>query len=162
MAELKAIKDKYDPHGGRAMGSREMLDSKVAEWGGEMLYTNKSTDIPLWATEYSRDEGLRKYWDEFSPPFHKDGDGPLYRNAPAREYNRNQDSHALENVARWYEFWRERPGTGDRVSAGGVNVIFSDSNSHSRGAVNYRRSGEVDPMRIPKDGVYAHKVVGDD
>ncbi|MFD2162158.1 glycoside hydrolase family 2 protein [Paradesertivirga mongoliensis] len=161
MAELKAIKDKYDPQGGRAMGSREMLDSKIAEWGGEMLYTNKSADIPLWATEYSRDEGLRKYWDEFSPPFHKDGDGPLYRDAPAREYNRNQDSHALENVARWYEFWRERPGTGERVSAGGVNIIFSDSNSHSRGAENYRRSGEVDPMRIPKDGFYAHKVMWD-
>ena len=161
MAEMKAVKDLYDPYGGRAIGSRDMLDSKVAEWGGEMLYTNKSADIPLWATEYSRDEGLRKYWDEFSPPFHKDGDGPLYRNAPAAEYNRNQDSHALENVTRWYEFWRERPGTGERVSAGGVNIIFSDSNTHSRGAETYRRSGEVDAMRIPKDGFYAHKVMWD-
>ena len=26
MIELKAIRDKYDPHGGRAIGSREMLD----------------------------------------------------------------------------------------------------------------------------------------
>jgi len=161
MAEMKAIKDKYDPNGGRAIGSREMLDSKVAEYGGEMLYTNKSAHIPMWATEYSRDEGLRKYWDEFSPPFHKDGDGPLYRNAPAKEYNRNQDSHALESVARWYEFWKERPGTGKRVSAGGVNIIFSDSNTHFRGSENYRRSGEVDALRIPKDGFYAHKVMWD-
>ncbi|WP_207428715.1 sugar-binding domain-containing protein [Pedobacter sp. SYSU D00535] len=161
MAEMKAIKYKYDPHGGRAIGSREMLDSKVAEYGGEMLYTNKSAHIPMWATEYSRDEGLRKYWDEFSPPFHKDGDGPLYRNAPASAYNRNQDSHAIENVIRWYEFWRERPGTGKRVSSGGVNIIFSDSNTHFRGAENYRRSGEVDPMRIPKDGFFAHQVMWD-
>lgn len=161
MVEMKAIKDRYDPNGGRAIGSREMLDSKIAEYGGEMLYTNKSADIPLWATEYSRDEGLRKYWDEFSPPYHKDGDGPMYRNAPAREYNRNQDSHAIENVARWYEFWRERPGTGKRVNAGGVNIIFSDSNTHFRGAENYRRSGEVDALRIPKDGFFAHKVMWD-
>jgi len=161
MLEMKAIKVKYDPHGGRAIGSREMLDSKAAEYGGEMLYVNKSADIPMWATEYSRDEGLRKYWDEFSPPYHKDGDGPLYKNASAAEYNRNQDTHAIENVIRWYDFWRERPGTGERVSSGGVNIIFSDSNTHYRGAENYRRSGEVDPMRIPKDGFYAHQVMWD-
>lgn len=161
MTELKALRDQYDPHGGRASGSREMLDSQVAEYGGEMLYINKSARLPFWAMEYSRDEGLRKYWDEFSPPFHKDGDGPLYRNAPATDYNRNQDSHAIENVARWYDYWRERPGTGTRVSSGGVNIIFSDSNTHYRGAENYRRSGEVDAMRIPKDGFFAHQVMWD-
>ncbi|MGC4072954.1 MAG: DUF4982 domain-containing protein [Nibricoccus sp.] len=161
MAEMKALRDRFDPHGGRAAGSREMLDSRIAEYGGEMLYINKSARLPLWATEYSRDEGLRKYWDEFSPPYHKDGDGPLYRNAPAREYNRNQDSHAIEDVVRWYDYWRERPGTGKRVSSGGVNIIFSDTNTHYRGAENYRRSGEVDAMRIPKDGFFAHQVMWD-
>ncbi len=161
MAEMKEIRDKYDPHGGRAVGSREMLDSKIAEYGGEMLYINKSAKHPMWATEYSRDEGLRKYWDEFSPPFHKDGDGPLYRNAPANDYNRNQDSHAIENVRRWFDYWEARPGTGKRVSSGGVNIIFSDTNTHYRGAENYRRSGEVDAMRIPKDGFYAHQVMWD-
>ncbi|MFO1487706.1 MAG: DUF4982 domain-containing protein [Verrucomicrobiota bacterium] len=161
MAELKAVRDRFDPHGGRAAGCREMLDSKIAEYGGEMLYINKGARLPFWAMEYSRDEGLRKYWDEFSPPFHKDGDGPPYKNAPAREYNRNQDSHAIENVTRWFDYWRERPGTGTRVSSGGVNIIFSDSNTHFRGAENYRRSGEVDAMRIPKDGFYAHQVMWD-
>ena len=52
MAEMKALRDQYDPHGGRAIGSREMLDSRVAEYGGEMLYINKSARIPFWATEY--------------------------------------------------------------------------------------------------------------
>lgn len=161
MAEMKDIRDKYDPHGGRAIGSREMLDSKIAEYGGEMLYINKSSKHPMWATEYSRDEGLRKYWDEFSPPYHKDGDGPLYRNSDASAYNRNQDSHAIEDVVRWYDYWEARPGTGRRVSSGGVNIIFSDTNTHYRGAENYRRSGEVDAMRIPKDGFYAHQVMWD-
>ncbi len=161
MREMKAIRDRHDPHGGRAIGSREMLNSQVAEYGGEMLYINKSARLPFWAMEYSRDEGLRKYWDEFSPPYHKDGDGPLYRNAPATDYNRNQDSHAIENIARWFDYWRERPGTGPRVSSGGVNIIFSDSNTHYRGAENYRRSGEVDAMRIPKDGFWAHQVMWD-
>ncbi|MFT4176603.1 MAG: DUF4982 domain-containing protein [Luteolibacter sp.] len=161
MAEMKALRDKYDPHGGRAIGSRDMHDSKIAEFGGHMLYINKSSTKPMWMMEYSRDEGLRKYWDDWSPPFHKDGDGPLHRGKPAPDYNRNQDSHAVENVDRWFEYWQERPGTGDRVNAGGTNIIFSDTNTHHRGAENYRRSGEVDAMRIPKDGFYAHQVMWD-
>ena len=159
MRELIAVRDKYDPHGGRAIGSREMLGSPTAEYGGEMLYINKSAGKPLFATEYSRDEGLRKYWDEFTPPYHKDGDGPLYRGADASVYNRNQDSHAIENIMRWFDYYRERPGTGKRVSSGGANIIFSDTNTHYRGAENYRRSGEVDAMRIPKDNFWAHQVM---
>ncbi|MFD2942506.1 glycoside hydrolase family 2 protein [Flavobacterium notoginsengisoli] len=161
MHEMKSLRYTYDPFGGRAIGSREMLDSREAEYGGEMLYINKSAGKPLWATEYSRDEGLRKYWDEFSPPYHKEGDGPLYRGNPAEAYNHNQDKHAIENIVRWYDYYRERPGTGKRVSSGGVNIIFSDSNTHHRGEVNYRTSGEVDAMRIPKDGFWAHQVMWD-
>jgi beta-galactosidase len=151
MAQLKAIRDQFDPQGGRAIGSREMLASKVAEYGGEMLYINKSAGKPVWAMEYSRDEGARKFQDNFSPPFHLD----------SPDYNRNQDSHAAENVRRWFDYWRERPGGGERVSSGGVNIIFSDSNTHFRGDNNYRRSGEVDAMRLPKQGFYAHQVMWD-
>jgi len=161
MQEMKDIRNEFDPNGGRAIGSREMLDSKVAEYGGEMLYTNKSAHIPMWAMEYSRDEGMRKYWDDYSPPFHKDGDGPLYKGQNAAEYNRNQESHAKENVIRWNEFWKERPGTGKRVSSGGVNIIFSETNTHHRGEENYRRSGEVDAMRIIKENYYAHQIMWD-
>lgn len=161
MQEMKAIRDQYDPHGGRAIGSREMLNSKAAEYGGEMLYTNKSAHIPLWAMEYSRDEGLRKYWDDYTPPYHKDGDGPLHNGQNAAGYNRNMESHAVENVKRWFEFWNERPGTGKRVSAGGVNIVFSETNTHHRGAENYRRSGEVDALRIIKQNFYANQVMWD-
>lgn len=168
MAEMKTIRNKYDPYGGRAIGSREMLDSEEAEYGGEMLYINKSADIPFWATEYSRDEGHRKYWDDFTPPYHKNGSGGTYSHnvngskiKDASTYNHNQDSHAFEDVRRWYDYWEMRPGTGKRVSSGGANIIFSDTNTHYRGAQNYRRSGEVDPMRIPKENYWAHKVIWD-
>lgn len=164
MGELKALRERYDPYGGRASGSREMFASKlqdVAEYGGEMLYVNKSARNPMWAMEYSRDEGARKFWDELTPPYHKDGDGPLHKGQNAAAYNHNQDTHAIENVKRWFDYWRERAGTGTRISSGGVNIVFSDSNTHHRGAENYRRSGEVDAMRIPKDGFYAHQVMWD-
>lgn len=168
MYEMKSIRNTYDPYGGRAIGSREMLDSREAEYGGEMLYINKSARIPMWATEYSRDEGLRLYWDEYSPPFHKEGTGGTYAHnvngskvKDASSYNHNQDAHAIENVVRWFDYYECRPGTGERVSSGGVNIIFSDTNTHFRGAENYRRSGETDPMRIPKDGFFAHQVMWD-
>ncbi len=159
MLEMKAIRDKYDPYGGRAIGSREMLDIDEAEYGGEMLYINKSKKHPMWAMEYCRDEGLRKYWDEWSYPYHKEGDGPLYRHQPAPDYNHNMDQFAVEMVRRWYDYWRERPGTGTRVSSGGVKIVFSDTNTHHRGESNYRTSGVVDAMRIPKDAFYAHQVM---
>jgi beta-galactosidase len=116
-----------------------------------MLYINKSATKPVWAMEYSRDEAARKFQDDFTPPFHID----------SPDYNRNQDSHAAEDVRRWFDYWRERPGGGDRVSSGGVNIIFSDSNTHFRGDNNYRRSGEVDAMRLPKEGFHAHQVMWD-
>lgn len=171
MIEMKAIRDKYDPHGGRAIGSREMLDIREAEYGGEMLYINKSKHHPMWAMEYCRDEGLRKYWDEYSYPYHKNGEGnnsfrsaatnKVQKKVDARAYNHNQDSFTIENVARWFDYWRERPGTGDRVSSGGVKIIFSDTNTHYRGVENYRRSGVTDAMRIPKDPFFAHQVMWD-
>lgn len=161
MVEMIAIRDKYDPYGGRAIGSREMLDIREAEYGGEMLYVNKSEHHPMVQTEYCRDEGLRKYWDEYSYPFHKQGDGPLHKNADASVYNQNQDMLTVEFIRRWYDFYRERPGTGRRVNSGGVKIVFSDTQTYGRGAENYRRSGVVDPLRIPKDGFYAHKVMWD-
>ena len=161
MADMLAVRDRYDPFGGRAIGSREMLDSRLSEYGGEMLYINKSGGQPLWAMEYSRDEGLRRYWDDYSYPFHKSGDGPLYRNADASDYNRNQDQLAIEHIRRWHDYWLQRPGTGDRVSGGGVKIIFSDTHTHCRGESNYRASGVTDAMRLPKDSYYAHRVMWD-
>ena len=162
MLEMKALRDKYDPNGGRAMGCRNMLDSKVAEYGGEMLYVNKSAGKPMWQMEYNRDEGIRRYWDEWSYPYHKEGEGPSYRGEPhVVAYNHNQDGLAKENIVRWNEYWMARPGQGRRVNSGGAKIIFSDSNTHARGEKNYRTSGDVDAMRIPKDSYFCHQVMWD-
>lgn len=151
MRDMLAVRNEFDRHGGRAIGAREMLGSKTAEYGGEMLYIDKSSTKPLWAHEYNRDEGARKFWDDQTPPYHQD----------SPPYNRNQDSYTLEDVLRWDDYFRARPGTGRRVSAGGANISWIDENSHYRGDNNYRRSGEVDAMRIPKDAFFAHQVMWD-
>jgi beta-galactosidase len=152
MKRMRAIYDQYDPHGGRVIGSREMLDpGSVAQYGGEMLYVNKSAGKPLWAHEYSRDEAARAYQDNFTPPFHID----------SPDYNRNVESMAVEDVKRWWDYYQQRPGAGDRVSAGGVKIGFTDSNSHFRGDNNYRRSGVIDAVRLQKDPWYVHQVMWD-
>ena len=49
MREMKALRDRFDPYGGRAAGSREMPGAElqgVSEYGGEMLYINKSARMP--------------------------------------------------------------------------------------------------------------------
>lgn len=159
--QMKSLRDSFDLNGGRAIGSREMLDIPESEYGGEMLYINKSDTHPMWMMEYCRDEALRKYWNSWSYPYHQEGDGPLYRNASAAPYNHNQDEFAVELVRRWYDYWQERPGTGTMVNSGGVKIVFSDTQTHCRGAENYRRSGVVDAMRIPKDGFFAQQVMWD-
>jgi hypothetical protein len=62
-------------------------------------------------------------------------------------------------VRRWYDYYMERPGTGTRVSSGGVKIVFSDTNTHHRGESNYRMSGVTDAMRIPKDAYDVHQVM---
>lgn len=171
MIEMRALRDSFDYFGGRAIGSREMLDIREAEYGGEMLYINKSAHSPMWAMEYCRDEALRKYWDDWSYPYHLEGEGNKdYLSAMTGKksnqkdtsaYNHNQDQFVVENVHRWWDYFIERPGGGRRSSSGGAKIIFSDTNTHFRGAENYRRSGDVDPMRIPKDVYYAHQVMWD-
>ena len=161
MAEMKKIRNQYDPNGGRAIGSRNMLDSKEAEYGGEMLYINKSAGKPMFMMEYCRDEGIRYYWDQWSYPYHKETEGRIYRGSIAPSYNHNQDGLAVENVIRWNEYWMARPGQGKRVNSGGAKIIFSDTNTHYRGEVNYRTSGDVDAMRIAKDSYFAHQAMWD-
>ena len=159
MKEMLAIRNMHDPHGGRAIGSREMLNIAEAEYGGEMLYINKSAGKPVWAMEYCRDEGYRMYWDDYSYPYHRHGAGPLYRKADASEYNRNQDDLAIEQIRRWHDYYVVRPGMGRRVSSGGVKIVFSDTNTHGRSEMNYRTSGVVDAMRIEKDAFFVHQVM---
>lgn len=163
MRQMKAIRDKYDPYGGRAIGSREMLDIPDAEYGGEMLYVNKSATKPLWNMEYARDEALRKLWDDYTPPYHKNGDagGKLYKGTSTADYNKNQDVFALDAVKQWYAYWVDRPGTGTRVSDGGVSIMFSESNTFTRSVYTYRTSGKTDAMRLPKDAFYANQIMWD-
>ena len=82
----------------------------------------------------------------------------LCKGQDAGAYNQNQDRR-LWRLSDVGMICGERPGTGRRVNSGGAKIVFSDTQTYGRGAENYRRSGVVDPLRIPKDGFFAHKVM---
>lgn len=46
MIEMKAIRDRFDPFGGRAIGSREMLDIRSGIWW-RRCHINKSKHHPM-------------------------------------------------------------------------------------------------------------------
>jgi beta-galactosidase len=135
MSEMLAIRNECDPHGGRAIGAPDMLDSKAAEYSGEMSEIDKSAGKPFFAMAYCRDDSLRKDPD--------------------------QDMFAMETVVRWYDYYRERIGTGRRVSAGGVNFVFSDSNIPHTGTESIDSNGKVNAMRIKKEAWWANYVMWD-
>jgi hypothetical protein len=158
MAEMLSIRNEYDLHGGRIMGAREMLDSKTAEYSGEMHNIDKSAGKPFFAMGYCQDGALRKNWDDVSYPFHKQSH---VSDQDTSAYNQNQDLFAIGAVVRWYDFYKERPGSGRRVNAGGLKNVFSDFNSNYGGLENNRFGGDVDAMRIKKDAWWAHSVMWD-
>ena len=101
-SEMKALRDQYDPHGGRAIG----LARNARQPESPSTAARCSTSIRARACRCGRwniraTKALRKYWDEFSPPFHKDGDGPLasrpgrQRLQPQSGFTRDRECRAL-------------------------------------------------------------------
>lgn len=69
MLDMKAVRDKWDPHGGRFTGARgtDQTATPALEYGSPMDGTGHSPTIPLWSAEYSREEAPRRVWDKYTP-----------------------------------------------------------------------------------------------
>lgn len=145
--EMINIRNRWDPHGyRRPMGGR----SESPEWVSWMYGVRKEKYRLSEDSEYLRDETARRWWDSYSPPyFHKEGDWKLVDNAGG--WNRNQDNMCIMQSIVYEQYYKARPGTGQAVCNGGVQIMFADSDSFSRSVDPFRRSGPVDGMRIPKD-----------
>ena len=69
MLDMKAVRDKWDPHGGRFAGARatDTTDVPAMEYGSPEDTTARSTTIPMWDAEDSRQESPRRVWDDQTP-----------------------------------------------------------------------------------------------
>ena len=157
--ELRGFVDEYDPHGGRAYAHRRadkidaaFMDIGIGTEGGQEI-----KELPVVEGEYMRDEAPRRVWDDYTPrPNPADPSKPIfgYPEAKGQTYQENSEQFVVQEIKQYVE------KLGAPSHSGGGNWIFSDSTSGGRVACEMARcSGEVDGVRLPKEGYYACQVM---
>ncbi len=181
MKEMYELKQQLDPNGGRMMGCRTISKPdqiKWAEWVGTMIYRHDAAakasmnelnrQLPMYDTEYKRDEAPRRVWDRYSPPDYDYVNKWLGKGSGKMEgcdvWNLTQEdfirSTASVNDGYGYFYGNRVGGPGHNYYGGAAMMIWADSNQHGRnsGSENARVSGRVDAVRIPKESFYALQV----
>ena len=184
MQQMVDLRKQYDPDGGRVMGTRDNDDTAannaltpIAEYYGVMIGQDRRTDLlrnptdifrgysiqrrdraPLIETEDFRDEGARRYWDDFSPPYFG------FSKGPNDTYQYTSESFALAGANRYWAYWINRISNNDPAHskwAGYASIYFSDSDADGRqdSSEVCRVSGKVDAVRLPKEIYFAHRVM---
>jgi beta-galactosidase len=67
--QMKAVRDQWDPHGGRFIGARDMNPAIGYEYQSPMDGDGQSTTVPVWSAEYAREEAPRRVWDKYTPAY---------------------------------------------------------------------------------------------
>ncbi len=156
-AELRAIVDAWDPHGGRGFGFRmstpDMLPHVTIDIGtigrGRGL-----PSLPVVEGEYDRTEAPRRLWDRWSPPHF----GHLGKNEQKNTYRVDSEGFATNAIREWWTTFGSDP-----AHCGGANWIFSDGTHGSRQVTDVARAtGEVDAVRLPKEAYWALQATWDD
>ena len=181
MKDLAALRDKWDPNGGRGVGDRDLADSGGAassDWFGTMVawqppdtdgggyfrgYSDSYRDKgPIVEEEDFRDEAMRGIWDDYTPP-HVGGFKPGANDT----YNETSESFTTGQVPR-INAWVNTATIKNPASAkfsrmsGYASIYFSDSDADGReqSTCVCRVSGKVDAVRLPKEIYYAFQVAG--
>ena len=186
MQQMVDLRQQWDPHGGRVIGCRTLesknaddntVNTKTAEYFGVMSGQDPRTDrlstptemfraysaerrdrAPLIESEDFRDEGARRFWDDYSPPYFG------FKKGPNDTYHWNSETFALNAVNRYWSYWINRISNTDPAHAkwsGYASIYFFDSNADGRqqSSETCRVSGKVDAVRLPKEIYYAYRVM---
>ena len=187
MQQMVDLRKQWDPDGGRLMGYRdndtvaanEAL-TPIAEFYEVMIGQAPQADLvtkpgqyfrgysverrdraPIVEAEDLRDEGARRYWDDYSPPYYG------FKKGPNDTYQHTSESFALQAVKRYWEYWENRISNTDPEHArwsGYCSIYFTDEDADGRqdSSEVSRVSGKVDAMRLPKQIYFAHRVIQND
>ena len=183
MKELVALRKEIDAYGGRAAGTRGNSSgpgntalTPVSEYYGVMIGQDRQTEsisgsnifrgysiarrdrAPIIETEDFRNEGARRFWDNFSPPFYG------FKKGPNDTWEHNSENFATGSVARYWAYWQNRisnPNAAHARWSGYASIYFSDSDADGRqdSSEVCRVSGKVDAVRLPKEIYFAHRVI---
>jgi beta-galactosidase len=119
---------------------------------------------PIIESEDYRQEGSRRMWDDFSPPYFKAKKGPNDSWMQGSEYLYTSESFALDGIKQYWAYWSNRISNTDpahsRWSAY-CSIYFTDEDADGRqdSTEVCRVSGKVDAMRLPKELYFAHRVI---
>jgi beta-galactosidase len=189
MQQMVDLRKQWDPYGQRVIGTRgdsnnaaNTATTPIAEYYGVMMaqdtgvenlngptamfraYSAERRDrAPIVETEDFRNEGARRFWDDYTPPFYKAKKGPndtwkrdgfLYTN----------EDFALDGVKQYWSYWINRISNKDPEHArwsGYCSIYFTDEDADGRqdSSEVSRVSGKVDAMRLPKQLYFAHRVI---
>ena len=184
MQQMVALRKQWDPDGGRVMGARgndnvelNTATTPIAEFFGVMIGQDPRTDqlsgptamfrgysaqrrdkAPLIETEDFRDEGARRFWDDFSPPYFG------FKKGPNDTWQYTSESFAVAAVKRYWAYWENRISNPDPAHSkwsGYASIYFTDEDADGRqdSSEVARVSGKVDAVRLPKEIYYAHRVM---
>jgi beta-galactosidase len=157
MQQMIALRKQWDPDGGRVMGARgndnvaaNTAITPIAEFFGIMIGQDPRTDqlatpeamfrgysaerrdrAPLVETEDYRDEGARRFWDDFSPPYFG------FKKGPNDTYQHTSESFALGSIKRYRAYWDNRISNKDPDHSkwsGYASIYFSDKPRSSSSA----------------------------
>ena len=183
LRQMVDLRKEWDPHGGRGMGCRTLNDAAstpIAEWFGVMIGQDPRTDAltnrtemfraysaerrdraPLIETEDFRDEGARRFWDDYSPPHFG------FKPGPNDVYHWNSETFCLAAAQRHHEYYLNRISNPDPAHSkwsGYASIYWSDSNADGRqdSSEVCRVSGKVDSVRLPKQAYYVYRVMQND
>lgn len=174
MRQMRLLKEKLDPEGGRFMGCRTINTQEVveeAEYVGTMLNRHAApfiaSKLPITETEYLREESPRRVWDDFTPPDYDYDNlwlGKMGRKAPGGDcYDLTAEDFALCAARGYEEFFHDRIGgaSGRNLYCAAAALCWTDSAQHGRQAYseNARMSGRVDPVRVKKQNFRVFQVM---
>ncbi|HXE08818.1 MAG TPA: DUF4982 domain-containing protein [Acidobacteriaceae bacterium] len=184
MQQMVALRKQWDPEGGRVMGYRDNDNipmnqalTPIAEYYGVMIaqapqadnlknptdlfrgYSAERRDrAPIVEAEDFRDEGARRFWDDYSPPYYG------FKKGPNDTYQYTSESFALAGVKRYWDYWSHRISNTDPAHSrwsGYCSIYFWDEDADGRqdSSEVARVSGKVDAVRLPKEIYFAHRVI---
>jgi beta-galactosidase len=190
MKEMVTLRKHWDPIGGRVIGGRGDANvaantavTPIAEYYGVMMAQDKGVEAlsspadmfraysaerrdraPVIEAEDLRDEGARRFWDEFSPPYYNPKKGPNDTYMYKSPYMYTSESFALVGVKRYWEYWENRISNTDPAHSkwsGYCSIYFTDEDADGRqdSSEVARVSGKVDGMRLPKEIYFAYRVI---
>jgi len=193
LQQMISLRKQWDPAGERVMGARGNDDvpantatTPIAEFFGVMIGQDPKTDIlvgprdmfrgysadrrdraPLIETEDFRDEGARRFWDDYSPPYFKAVKGPNDTWRIRSPYLYTSESFALAGIARYWAYWQNKISNPDPAHSkwsGYASIYFTDSDADGRqdSSEVCRVSGKLDAGRLPKQIYFCHRVMQND